>query len=50
MRMSDKANIDVSPAGSIVMILLIIAVGLLLTSFYRRYKRAASKQDERTAD
>jgi len=44
--MSDTKNFDVSPAGSILMIVLIIAVGLLLTSFYRRYKRAASNTDD----
>ncbi len=48
--MSDTKNFDVSPAGSILMIVLIIAVGLLLTSFYRRYKRAASNTNDNSGE
>jgi heme/copper-type cytochrome/quinol oxidase subunit 2 len=39
------ATVNVGLAGSITMILLVTAVTLLMVSFYRRYKRAANKQD-----
>ena len=45
-RMDDaQTTVNVGLVGSITMILLVGAVTLLLISFYRRYKRAANKQD-----
>lgn len=39
------ATVNVGLVGSITMILLVTAVTLLMVSFYRRYKRAADKQN-----
>ena len=39
------ATVNVGLAGSLTMIVLVTAVTLLMVSFYRRYKRAANKQD-----
>jgi uncharacterized membrane protein affecting hemolysin expression len=44
--MPAQPDVPAGVAGSIVMIVLTIAVALLLTSFYRRYKRAAKSEDE----
>jgi heme/copper-type cytochrome/quinol oxidase subunit 2 len=38
-------TVNVGLAGSITMILLVTAVTVLMISFYRRYKRAAEKQN-----
>lgn len=46
--MPAQTDIPAGVAGSITMIVLTIAVALLLTSFYRRYKRAAKSEDETT--
>ena len=39
-------NVNVGIAGSFTMIFLTLAVVLLCLSFYRRYKRAAKRQQE----
>ena len=39
------ATVNVGLAGSLTMIVLVVAVTLLMVSFYTRYKRAANKQD-----
>lgn len=44
--MDSAKTIDMGVAGSILMIVLTTAVALLLTSFYRRYKRAAGNPDQ----
>lgn len=46
--MPAQTDIPAGVAGSITMIVLTIAVVLLLTSFYRRYKRASKNEDETT--
>jgi hypothetical protein len=38
-------TVNVGLVGSLTMILLVTAVTLLLVSFYRRYTRAAKKED-----
>jgi len=43
--MSNSTDINTGLAGSLVMIVLCIATAILLTSFYRRYKRANKKSD-----
>ncbi len=44
--MNDSPDINTGLAGSIIMIALTIAFVVLLTSFYRRYKRASKPTDE----
>lgn len=44
--MSDQATVNVGVAGSITMIILCLAVGLLLWNFYRRYKRMQNRNDD----
>lgn len=39
-------NVNVGLAGSLTMTFLTLAVVLLCLSFYRRYKRAAKRQQE----
>jgi hypothetical protein len=43
--MSDSTDINTGLAGSLVMVVLTIAVVVLLVSFYRRYKRASKPDD-----
>ena len=40
----DQNNIDLGIAGSLTMIVLTVSIGLLLWSFYRRYKRLEKSQ------
>lgn len=37
---------DMGIAGSLTVSLLVIAVAILLRSFYKRYMRAANRKDE----
>jgi hypothetical protein len=39
--MSGSTNFDVGVAGSLTMIFLVIAIIILLRSFFRHYKKAA---------
>ena len=48
--MSDSTDISTGLAGSLVMIVLCIAVTFLLISFYRRYKRVQEKENINTGE
>jgi ABC-type proline/glycine betaine transport system permease subunit len=39
-------NVEIGVAGSITVSLLVIAVALLLRSFYRRYTRMENRKDD----
>mgnify|MGYP006269627763 CR=1 FL=1 len=42
-----RTSVDVGIAGSITMIVITLAFTLLMVSFYRRYKRASEKSDDK---
>ncbi len=44
--MQDSTEINTGLAGSLVMLVLTVAFIVLIVSFYRRYKRAASIDDD----
>lgn len=49
--MSDQATqVDLGIAGSLTMAVLVIAFTVLVVSFYRRYKRAAAKEQDSTTE
>lgn len=39
-------NVEMGAAGSVTVSLLIIAVGFLLRSFYKRYTRMQKREDD----
>jgi ABC-type sugar transport system permease subunit len=44
--MPDSTDINTGVAGALVMIVLTLAFTFLIVSFYRRYKRASSQNNE----
>lgn len=44
--MDESIGFDMGVAGSLTMIFLTLATVLLLTSFYRRYKRLVDRKDQ----
>jgi len=44
--MDESISFDMGVAGSMTMIFLTLATVLLLTSFYRRYKRLVDRKDQ----
>ncbi len=44
--MEEAGNFDVGVAGSLTMIFLTLAMVVLLSSFYRRYKRLVDRKDQ----
>ncbi|MEI6220877.1 MAG: hypothetical protein WCP71_06185 [Actinomycetes bacterium] len=44
--MNDNTDINTGLSASLVMIVLTVAFVILIVSFYRRYKRAAQRNDE----
>jgi hypothetical protein len=39
-------DVDMGVAGSLTMIVLVLAVALLLRSFYKRYNRLVKREDD----
>jgi cobalamin synthase len=39
-------DVDMGVAGSVTMILLVLATALLLRSFYKRYSRLQKREDD----
>ena len=44
--MDESLSFDMGVAGSMTMIFLTLAMAVLLTSFYRRYKRLVDRKDQ----
>ena len=44
--MDEVKSFDMGVAGSLPMIFLSLAMGVLMVSFYRRYKRLVDRKDQ----